>query len=64
MKRLTLIDCWALALTDDVELRGRQVWHRDADANPEREEMRFAGELAPGITEDEFYAEVAEAYSK
>lgn len=67
MKALTLIDVWAIALTDDVELRGRQVWSRPADwfsDDDELEPMTFAGELAPEVTEEQFYAEVAEAYSK
>jgi hypothetical protein len=64
---LQLRDVWHLALTDDVELRGRHVWSRAADwfddAEP-REPMTLSGVLAADITEEQFWQQVAEAYSK
>lgn len=59
---LSATECWHIALTDDIELRGREVWSRDADE--EHTPMTLAGVLAPNVTEDQFWAQVAEGYSK
>lgn len=60
---LTLRDCRTLALSDDLELRGREVWHRSSEVD-ETVPMRRAGVLAPSVTEERFWAMLVETYTR
>lgn len=64
-------DVWSMALFDEVRIEGREVLYRvefDPDGKEIPPEARGpyikAGVLADGVTEEQAWNEIADAYSK